>query len=117
MLFGKYAECTVDQLMVIGKYTYLRWIYYNCSMISFNGFILECLGIINEWCIDKPGIKPELHDKLTELKRNKPKGTHKMNFDSRLAKNKKLAKFKYDNKGRYVESKRVMQARNQNKYR
>ena len=117
MLFGKFADCTVDQLMVLNRHVYLRWVYYNCSMISFNEHILECLDITDKWRIDKPGTDPEMCDRLKKFKDSKPLGSYKMRSDARNKKRKQIAQFRRDYAGRYVESKSQMQARNQNKYK
>lgn len=117
MLFGKFTDCTVDQLMVLNRHVYLRWVYYNCSMISFNEHILECLDITDEWLIDKPGTNPEMHNRLKVFKASKPLGDFQMKSDARQKRRKQLAQFKYGRAGRYVESKSQMQARNQNKYK
>ena len=114
MLFGKFADCTVDQLMVLNRRVYLRWVYYNCSMISFNDHILECLDITNKWCIDKPGTNLEIHEKMIKFKNDNLLGI-KFNSKSAQKKIKKLDRYKYGSRSRHVESRGKLQARNHNK--
>ena len=62
--FGKHTHKSVGQVMELHK-TYLTWIYYNCSNISFVDEILDdILSVSGEQLqrIEKPGIKPELYD-------------------------------------------------------
>lgn len=57
--FGRFRETTVDNLIKF-KSNYLRWLYYDCSNITFTQTILNQIGITK--LIDKPGKNPELHD-------------------------------------------------------
>jgi len=52
--FGKYADLTIQQLLDLGKKKYLRWVYFNCSNISFIDDILELINIYEEYRIPKP---------------------------------------------------------------
>lgn len=117
LCFGKYAECTVGQLLDCKRLMYLRWIYYNCSMINYQEDILNALQIDQEWRIDKPGLKPGMEDELNDYIHGRVHGFDKLKLKMRLSKQVRIAKFRYDNMGRSVESKKVMQARNQNKYK
>jgi len=117
MLFGKHADCTVDQLLNLQKTLYLRWVYYNCSMISFQDEILRALGIKDEWVINKPGTDPELYEELNTFKRGNVKGLDGVKWRARMKKKKRLAQFTFDKPHRRVESRSKLQARNQNKYK
>ena len=54
MKFGDYADYTVDQLLQLKYYSYLRWVYYNCANVTFTIDVLELL-YIDQMQIDKPG--------------------------------------------------------------
>ena len=59
--FGKHADMMVGNVMKIGnsEMYYLVWVYYNCSMISFNEEILNELRISKDLRIEKPGQNPK----------------------------------------------------------
>ena len=63
---GKYDGVSVQQLLDLKQYGFLRWCYYNYSMISFLPDILDELHILENWRIEKPGIDPEKHEQLQE---------------------------------------------------
>lgn len=67
--FGQFSEVPIINLLELKKYSYLRWVYFNCSNITFFDNILTEIGITEEFYIEKPGINPEFHEKLTEIKR------------------------------------------------
>lgn len=113
--FGKYSDCTVGNLLHLTKYYYLRWVYYNCSQINFNESVLNELHIDEEWRINKPGVAPEKLEDLNEYMLSGISGMMKLKVKSKLAKKKRRIKFSRDNRGRGVETKGVMQARNQGK--
>lgn len=66
--FGKHSGLKVGDLLNIMEIRYLRWMYYNCSMITFFDDILEQIGIPLKWRIDKPGKNPEMNDALNDEK-------------------------------------------------
>jgi len=68
--FGKYTDFRVGELLQTYKFRYLRWIYFNCSKITFTDEILELLNITKEFKIDKPGKCSENHDLLNEILNN-----------------------------------------------
>jgi len=53
LLFGKYANLTVQNIVDSGKTLYLVWVYYNLDGISFNEEVLKAIGITEY--INKPG--------------------------------------------------------------
>ena len=67
--FGQYADVPICKLLELQRYSYLRWVYFNSSNITFFENILFEIGITEEFFIDKPGVNPEFHEKLTEIKR------------------------------------------------
>ena len=112
MKFGKFADSTVQQIIDIHKIRYLRWVYYNCSQIDFCETVLDTLCIDEEWRINKPGTDPDQYDELNEYRIDAIKGMGKLKAKMKLSKKKRIMKFKLDSRGRRVESKGVMQARN-----
>lgn len=62
--FGKYSDLMVIDIMNLWKNKYLRWVYYNCSNISFIPEILDKLLIFESYRIEKPGTNRELGQRL-----------------------------------------------------
>ena len=56
---GSCDNCSVQQMLNLKAWKTLRWIYYNCSNISFLPDILDEIGITEEWRIAKPGTDKE----------------------------------------------------------
>lgn len=55
---GKYKDYTVQQVLDLNPFdgkTYLIWVYYNMSNLSFLDEVLEHIGITQYYRIDKPG--------------------------------------------------------------
>jgi len=80
--FGKYEDLTVQDMINLRRNRELRWIYYNCSMLSFIPEILELIGITDDFKISKPGKDREVGDavnRLAEMRINK--GLQKFNKD------------------------------------
>jgi hypothetical protein len=77
--FGKYADYTVEQVLTqnpIDGMSYLTWVYYNSSNISFIEDILVQLGIIEENRINKTGKvldKKTFYEYVRICKKNKEK--------------------------------------------
>jgi hypothetical protein len=69
--FGIYADVPIHNLLDLKKYSYLRWIYYNSSNITFLDSILKEIGITEEYYIDKPGKNIELGIELNDIKKSK----------------------------------------------
>lgn len=67
--FGQYADVPIYNLLELKRYSYLRWVYFNSSNITFFENILLEIGITEEFFIQKPGVNNEFHEKLTEIKR------------------------------------------------
>jgi hypothetical protein len=66
--FGKYSELAVNHMIDLKRHAYLRWVYFNCSNITFIDDILEEIGVYANYRIQKPGKNPELGVELDELK-------------------------------------------------
>jgi len=64
---GKYKGVTVQELLDLKKTAYLRWIYYNMSMITFIDEILDIIRVPEEYRIPKPGKDPQKVDEVDAL--------------------------------------------------
>jgi Rps23 Pro-64 3,4-dihydroxylase Tpa1-like proline 4-hydroxylase len=64
--FGKYSDLQVQNLLDLQRYKYLRWVYFNCSNISFMNDILDEIRIPLNFRIVKPSKNSDLHLKLQE---------------------------------------------------
>jgi hypothetical protein len=53
--FGKYQDYTVQELIDLGQSKILIPAYYKLSSINFIPDILEEIGIVGDWVIEKPG--------------------------------------------------------------
>lgn len=66
--FGKHFDMKVGDFLGANKTRYLRWVYYNCSKITFIDEILNKIRIKEKDRIEKPGKQPDkfypLIDKL-----------------------------------------------------
>lgn len=66
MNFGKYFDLTVQQCLDTKKRKYLRWVYFNCSNITFTDELLDEFLIPVSYRFDKPSKNVELGKKLEE---------------------------------------------------
>lgn len=82
MKFGQYADCSVQELINSYNTRYLRWVYFNCDMITFTGEILEKIRIPKEYHIKKPGKNPEYNIIVNEIL------DKKISFKKRMRNNK-----------------------------
>lgn len=71
MNFGRYEYMTVQNLLDLRKTRYLRWCYFNCSMITFTDDIIKEIRIPDEYIIKKPGKKPEYDEIINNLNKEK----------------------------------------------
>jgi hypothetical protein len=62
MKFGQYFDTPLFILLNQKKHTYLRWVYFNCSNITFMDNIILQIGILPEEFIKKPGTNPEMFE-------------------------------------------------------
>lgn len=53
--FGTHEHLTVRDVLNLGDYTYIAWMYYSINGISFVDSILEEIGITGDMRIEKPG--------------------------------------------------------------
>jgi hypothetical protein len=80
--FGKYSDLTVMHVLNSNHTRYLRWVYYNCDMISFMDDILEEIRIPETHRIEKPGKNPEMHEELNDLIESKMPGFNRFKMKS-----------------------------------
>ena len=65
--FGKYSDMRVGEVLKMSSGTnYLRWVYYNLSMINFCDLVLYELYIHTDLIIKKPGKNPDLYIEVFE---------------------------------------------------
>ena len=105
--FGKHSDVQIGQLLRLNETTYLRWVYFNFDMISFNELILDKIHIPIEFRILKPGKNPEKHCELTDLLAQKLSGFHKFKKEGhrRVVKRAKLMQKLADDNRRYSKAK------------
>lgn len=115
--FGEYNDYNIDSLIKLNRTLYLRWVYYNCSMITFTDDILEEIHIYNDFRIKKPGTDKNMHKKCNEYLYKKIPGFAKFkqkahNYWRMKKKNKsnELLRLRENKKS-------ILQAYNQGKYK
>ena len=69
--FGQYHDIPIYNLLDLQRNTYLRWVYYNSSNITFTDNILFKIGILENELINKPGKNTEMYDLVTNRIRSK----------------------------------------------
>lgn len=111
--FGKFTDLTVQNLIDMRRTPELRWIYYNCSMLSFKDNILDFLGITDEFKIDKPGKDKEKFLQIQEEKDKKTCGFDKLKRKMHNTAIEKANYVGYMKRDRIYFSKSSMQAKNQ----
>ncbi len=88
--FGKYKNETVSKLLGMKCYRHLISAYYKLSSIDYDSEILQELGIIDKWTINKPGVDKDkyvnfLIEKGYVMERNR-NGINKMKKEKRFTK-------------------------------
>ena len=107
---GVMQGLTVQQVIDQLRNTYLRWIYYNYSGITFTDDILEIIHIRPEDRIPKPGKNPEYGEQLQNLIHSKiTKNSEEKNI--RITSSRARARLKKMNKD-LRNTKGAMQAKN-----
>ena len=115
MKFGKFADLTVLELLNINKKNYLRWVYYNCSMITFCDDILDVVNILPEFRIAKPGKDEGLFNELATNTFQEFSPLLKLKIKSHSKKIAKQKLFRAYSADRHELSKRHLQKFNQGK--
>ena len=113
MGFGKFNSLRVGDLLAIQNHTYLRWVYFNASMIDFFEEILNEIGIDPEWRIDKPGKDPEKGEELAAQKRYNRPFKSRMHYASTQRKRSKSELINLRERERLSFSKASLMSRNQ----
>lgn len=103
--FAPYPIETVEYIISIKKFDYLRLLYYKNSQITFTDDILDILGILPEKRILKPGINKELAKPFENPLKNVP---HVKGANARISMKKTL-----ERKENFNLSKGALKARNQ----
>jgi hypothetical protein len=92
MGFGKYAECTVQQVINLQKVTYLVYVYFHLSGITFEDKLLDELNIYIEDRIIKPGTNPEKYEEILHKKKSSCLRSHTLDYYKKKSRNHKLRK-------------------------
>lgn len=103
--FGQYKDLTVQQLLDLKYYSYLRWCYFCNSHINFFEDILEELSIIGDYVIDKPSTNPDLLAKLKEEKYLKMGGLMKLKQNAKAKKQIKLTAIRERESKKFMDKK------------
>jgi len=64
---GRFTGYTVQKILDLDKPDYLIWTYFNIEKLTFIDEILDKLGIIKKWRIQKPSIDKENGKKFIKL--------------------------------------------------
>lgn len=78
--FGRYHGISVGKVLELKAHRYLRWVYFNCSRITFFDDILEEINIPSDWHIEKPGKDPVMGEALNSVHDKHYKGTARAKF-------------------------------------
>jgi hypothetical protein len=65
--FGKHRDLTVEYLIEHHYKIYLRWVYFNCSNITFVDDILDEINITQEFRFEKPNKNITLYNEFKEF--------------------------------------------------
>jgi hypothetical protein len=75
IMFGKFNGLSVEEIIRLGRRSYLRYLYYNIEGLTFMDDVLKIIGIISpddfiysyNYTIPKPGKDPEYGKEVEEL--------------------------------------------------
>jgi hypothetical protein len=113
--FGQYFDMTVFKLIEMQRCQYLRWVYFNCSNVSFCESVLNELKITEEFRILKPGKNNNLYLEIQNKLREDLPDWKKEKIEKR-AKNHSKAKTIHSVKSHKAENyKSVLQRKNHGK--
>lgn len=112
---GRYAGLTVQDLINSGNKCFLRFVYYNYSMISFLPDILEEIGIKEEYKINKPGKDLGMFNFVRDSINSKIGGLKKYRFKQHRKKVEKAKLISRSKSIMYSETKGYLQAKNHGK--
>lgn len=115
LTFGKYHDFRVGDLINTGKHKYLRWVYFNNSMITFFEDILDEIKIPEAYRIKKPGKSFKEYGKLERLIWKGMSELDHMKYLSRRKRVNKGTKYTQDQSKRVQISKARLQTINHGK--
>lgn len=113
--FGRYNGRSIQNMLDLYEYRYIRWMYFCNSNLTFFDDILDEVNLPEDFRIKKPGVDKEANKRLNELRGSGIGKNWKK--ESHLQKGRKIeGKIKVANRRRRERvyfSKSSMQARNQ----
>ena len=109
---GKNSGLRVQEILDMGDYNYLHYIYFNYSKFDFIPEILARLKITGKFIIHKPGKNPELFEEFRNQFESKPISYQTRNHFKSKAKYRKIHAY---NTFVNTESKGILQAKNHGK--
>lgn len=115
MGFGKKHDAMVQNLLDLKNYKYLRWCYYNCSMITFMDDILDEIGVREDERISKPGNNPEMFLSIQEKIDNSVCGLEKVKLVNKTKSREKGERVSKRVKENFKFSKKNLQSKNHGK--
>jgi hypothetical protein len=108
--FGKYTDLTIQEIINLGKASYLRWVYFNYENIDFLPEILTTIQIPVEYRLAKPAKKPDVLQEVNDKADEKHKFVYS---DSEEAKEKRIKVYNTVKKNKYgLESKASLLRKN-----
>lgn len=94
MGFGYHSDRSVQQVLDMSDYQYIRWAYYSNSHINFFEDILDEVGISESLRIDKPGVDKQLFEELKKARSFNPSRFTESQKNFKMANNSHKRKMK-----------------------
>lgn len=113
--FSKYADLTVQQMLHLGHTKVLRWMYYNCSKITFTSDILPKIGVYERFMIEKPGTNQDMFELSNKYAFGSAGDEKRLRIYRRKKQVEKGKMFHSEFQNRTLYSKKSMQLKNQGK--
>lgn len=88
--FGEYKDLRVNDMIKTSKYGELRYLYFNCSQLSFTADVLDAINLPEQFRITKPGKNLDNHKACNEYNLAKMTPFMLDRFEKRRAKQAKL---------------------------
>lgn len=111
--FGKYTDLRVSDMLALRRTRELRWIYYNCSKLTFMDDILDEILIHESYRITKPGKDSDLHLELNAHINESPDKLRSIINNNKTKKKEKRERASKHARDRIYYSKGSMARRNQ----
>lgn len=109
---GKWEGYSIQQMLDLRHTYWIRWSYFNQSMISYTDEILNKVGVTEEYRIKKPGVDKEMFNKCQQAVKDRMWGISKHILK---VKQKKRSKGRLGRLKKNLPSKGQMQAKNHGK--